>query len=316
LPNPLSKLVNPWYPSTALGLERGNACVVQLEGGSRKPFTIRRAASVSLADSLITPSFDSTNVSDLSELAQVLTELATSAGLLRQRKWSVALPETSMRTLIVTMENSVGSKSEAEEVLKWKIERGFGAPSEELSTSKEPLIRDSQGRERYLIVGVQLAVLSEYESVFAALGWRAGLILPRHFGESRWLTRNGNTGDSLLLTAHEEGFTAAVFRGRDPLIMRTVTCEPQEREDELYRLLLFYRDRRPSDSGGAPSVLSHLMVVGEGFAKERASEIVTETLGQPARIVGANELGLTLPTGDLSFDIIAAPAGLATLHWS
>ena len=315
MPNPLSKLVNPWYPATALGLQRGNASVVQLEGGGRKPFTLRRAASVTLADSLITPSFDSTNISDLSELAQVLTELATSAGLLRQRKWSVALPEASMRSLIVTMENTVGSKSEAEEVLKWKIERGFGAPTEELSTSKEALSRDSQGRERYLIVGVQLAVLSEYESVFSALGWRAGLILPRHFGESRWLTRNGNTGDSLLLTAHEEGFTAAVFRGRDPIIMRTVSCEPQEREDEFYRLLLFYRDRRTSDSGAA-SALSNLMVVGEGFAKERASEIVTETLGQPARVVGANDLGLTLPKGDLSFDVIAAPAGLATLHWS
>jgi len=236
-------------------LERGSASVVQLEGGDRKPFTVRRAASVSLADSLITPSFDSTNISDLSELAQVLTELATSAGLLRQRKWSVALPETSMRTLIVTMENSVGSKSEAEEVLKWKIERGFGAPSEELSTSKEPLTRDSQGRDRYLIVGVQLAVLSEYESVFTALGWRAGLILPRHFGESRWLTRNGKTGDSLLLTAHEEGFTAAVFRGRDPIIMRTVSCEPQGREDEFYRLLLFYRDRHTPDAAGTAAKL-------------------------------------------------------------
>ena len=290
--------------------------MVQLEGGGRKPFTVRRAASVALADSLLTPSFDSTNISDLSELAEVLTELATSAGLLRQRKWSVALPEASMRTLIVTMESTPGSKSEAEEVLKWKIERGFGAPGDELSVSKEALPRDSQGRDRYLIVGVQLAVLSEYESVFAALGWRAGLILPRHFGESRWLTRNGNTGDSLLLTAHQEGFTAAVFRGRNPIIMRTVNCEPQEREDEFYRLLLFYRDRRISDAGGAASALSYLMVVGEGFAKERASEIVTETLGQPARVVGANELGLTLPKGDLSFDVIAAPAGLATLHWS
>lgn len=316
MPNPLSKLINPWYPATALGLERGLASAVQLEGGRKNSFTLRRAATITLPDSLIRPSFDEPNIADLSQLAESLTELTTSAGLLRQRKWSVALPEATMRTLILTMENGTGSKSELEEVLKWKVERGFGAPIEELSISKESLPRDSQGRDRYLAVAVRLSVLSEYESVFGALGWRAGLILPRHLGEARWLTRNGNTGDSLLLTTHDGGFTAAIFRDREPLILRSVVCEPEEREDEFYRLLLFYRDRRTSETSGAAQSLSHLMVIGQSFGKERASEIASETLGGHLHVMRAEDVGLQLPASDLSFDSIAAPAGLATLHWS
>ena len=31
--NPISKLINPWYPSTALGFEKGIATMVQLERG-------------------------------------------------------------------------------------------------------------------------------------------------------------------------------------------------------------------------------------------------------------------------------------------
>lgn len=288
--------------------------MVQLDGGGKKPFSLRRAASVSLSDSLITPSFDESNISDLSQLAEVLGELATSAGLLRQRKWSVSLPEASMRTLILSMESNTGSKSELEEVLNWKIERGFGAPRDELSISKETLPRDSQNRDRYLAVGIRLSVLAEYESVFSALGWRAGLVLPRHLGESRWLTRNGNRGDSLLLTAHDDGFTAAIFRDREPLIMRSVTCAADEREDEFYRMLLFYRDRRTSDGGG--QALTQLMVVGQGFGKDRAIEIASETLGEHLHVLRAEDVGLMLPNNDLSFDAIAAPAGLATLHWS
>ena len=290
--------------------------MVQLEGGRKNAFTLRRAASITLPDSLISPGFDDPNIADLSQLAEALNELGTSAGLLRQRKWSVALPEATMRTLILTMENQVGSKSELDEVLNWKIERGFGAPIDELSISSERLPRDSQGRERYLAVAMRLSVLAEYESVFAALGWHAGLILPRHLGEARWLTRNGNTGDSLLLTAHDGGFTAAIFRDREPLILRSVICEPEEREDEFYRLLLFYRDRRASETNGDSQSLSQLLVVGKGFGRDRAREIANETLGGNLHMLGAEDVGLHLPASDLQFDIIAAPAGLATLHWS
>ncbi len=290
--------------------------MVQLEGGRKGVFRLRRAASITIADSLITPGFDDSNIADLQQLAEVLNELGTSAGLLRQRKWSVALPEATMRTLILTMENQSSSKSETDEVLKWKMERGFGAPLSELSISNEMLPRDSQGRVRYLAVAIKLAVLSEYESVFASLGWRAGLVLPRHLGEACWLTGNGNNGDSLLLTAHDEGFTAAIFRNREPLIVRTVVCEPEEREDEFFRLLLFYRDRRASEVNGGGLPLTQLLAVGTGFAKERASEIVNETLGAHVQVLGPEDLGLQLPTSDLNFDSIAAPAGLATLHWN
>ncbi|HXM34439.1 MAG TPA: hypothetical protein VN920_04590 [Pyrinomonadaceae bacterium] len=317
MPSPFSKLIDPWYPATAVGLERGSAAMVQLEGGRRKSFALRRAASIGLSESLIRPSFEEPNIADRAELAEALTELATGAGLLRQRKWSVALPEASARALILTPDSQVTSKSELEEILTWKMERGFGAPVDEVSITRERLAKDRQGRDRYLAVGVRNSVLAEYESVFSALGWRAGLVLPRHFGEARWLTSNGKDGDSLLVTAHDEGFTAAVFRDQHPLILRAVVCAPDEREDEFYRLLLFYRDRQTAESeGNSAERIAHLLVVGPGFSKQRASEIADETLGGHVHALGPADVGLQIPASELSFDAIAAAAGLATLHWS
>ena len=314
MPNLLSRLIDPWYPATAIGLEKGVASVVQLERVKGSLCKLRRAATFNLAESLVRPSFDESNIESVPQLAAVLKELASSAGLLRQKRWSLSLPEATARTLVLTMESQLQSASELQEVLRWKIERGFGAPLEELSVSKERLQKDSQGRDRYLVIAVKKAMLAEYESVLEALGWRAGLILPRHLGEAQWLIRNGSVGDSLLLSGSSQGFMGVVFRDKHPLFVRTVECNEDEFEDEFYRLLLFYRDRSAPESGAGQG-LTRLMVIGEGITKERAREIVNETTGGDLRPLEAEELGLQLPSRDFSFDSIAAPAGLATLSW-
>ena len=314
MPNLLSRLIDPWYPATAIGLEKGVASVVQLERVKGSLCKLRRAATFNIAESLVRPSFEEPNIENAPQLASVLNELATSAGLLRQKRWSLSLPEATARTLVLTLESQPQSSAELQDVLRWKIERGFGVPFEALSVSKERLQKDPQGRDRYLVIAVKRAVLAEYEAVLESLGWRAGLILPRHLGEAQWLVRNGSAGDSLLLSGSSQGFTGVIFRDKHPLIVRTVECAEEEFEDEFYRLLLFYRDRSAPETGGAPG-LARLMVVGEGITKQRAGEIVNEAMGGDLRPLEAEDLGLQLPSRDFSFDSIAAPAGLATLSW-
>jgi hypothetical protein len=310
-----NKLVRPRFPSAALGLESGNASVVYLERARRDGFSIRRAATATLPESLIHPSFDELNITDANALVLLLSEVALSAGLGKQRKWSVALPEATTRATILTLESAPASRSELEEVLRWKYERSFGAPPEELRVSRERLPPDSQGRQRYLASAIRVSILAEYEGVFDALGWRAGLILPRHQGEARWVMTNGAPGDALVISSHAEGFTALLWRDKQPLIARSVLCEAEDRDDELYRLLLFYRDRILSSAAGAALPLNRLLVVGEGFDKAHVSEIVSETLEVSIRALGPVEVGLALPSNELNFDAIAAPAGLATLAW-
>jgi hypothetical protein len=311
-----SKLVRPRFPSAALGLESGNVTVVYLERARRDGFSIKRAATATVPESLIRPSFDEPNITDANALMILLSEVALSAGLGKQRKWSVALPEAATRAAILTLESAPASRSELEEVLRWKYERSFGAPPEELRVSRERLPPDAQGRQRYLVAGIRLSILAEYESVFEALDWRAGLVLPRHQGEARWITKSGAPGDALLISSHAEGFTALLLRDRQPVIARSVLCEAEDRDDELYRLLLFYRDRILSATdAGATLALNRLLVVGDGFDKAHVSEIVNDTLEVNLRALGPVEVGLALPSSELRFDAIAAPAGLATLAW-
>jgi hypothetical protein len=306
----LDKLLQPRFPSSAVGIKTGTASVVQLER-SRGAFVIKRAATINLPANVVRASFDESNVLDPHGLAAALGDLATSAGLLRQKKWSVTLPEATARTAIVTLETMGGSRREIEEVLEWKIERTFGVPVDELRIGREELSANEQKQARYLITAVRASILAEYESVLGAMDWHTGLMLPRHVGEEQWLT-NGSAGDGLLLSAHEEGFTAVLLRNNRPLILRTVFCDTEECNDELHRLLLFYRDR--AGSNGSASPVNRLLVMGDLLDKKRIVEIAQETLGASLRPLTASDVGLTIP-GDLPFDLIAAPAGLARLAW-
>ncbi|HEX7178070.1 MAG TPA: hypothetical protein VF240_22625 [Pyrinomonadaceae bacterium] len=330
----LRKLFEPRLPSEAIGLSGEGACVVSLDHRRGDVFNVRKAAYAALREGLVRPSFDEQNISDTAELADALAELVTNVGLLKRRRWSVALPEAAARTSILTLEGTPSSRGEREEMLRWKTERTVGASLDELRVGRERLRPDSQGRDRYLLTAVRLSVLSEYERVFEALGWQTGLMLPRHAGEAWWLMRRGGAaaaGDSLLVSSHREGFTAGVFRAGQPMLLRSVICDPEDRADELYRFVLFYRDRNappPGEPEAANAVASAapaaapdetietMLVAGTGLDAAEAGAIVRETLSVPPRALGPGDLRLSFPSGQLDFNLIAAPAGLAALAWA
>src|SRR5437763_17221865 len=126
MPNPLDSLLKPRLPSSAVGIESDAACVVQLDR-ARGGFVVKRAASLRLPTDLVRATFDPPNIADPNELARALYDLITGAGLLRQRKWSVCLPEASTRAAILTIEGGPKSRRQTEEVFEGKGGRSLGA---------------------------------------------------------------------------------------------------------------------------------------------------------------------------------------------
>lgn len=325
--NPLKRLVAPRLPSAAIGLTAQGASAVALDR-RRDVFAVQRAGYVPLPEELLRPSFDESNITQTAELADILLELVSSVGFAKRRRWSVALPEAATRTAILTLEGTASSRAEIEEMLNWKTERSMAAPVDELRVSRERLRPDAQGRARYLVTATRLSVLAEYESVFESLGWHAGLILPRHMGEAWWLMQGGAAAgfrrlDALLVSGHAEGFTAVILRGNEPLLVRSVICDAEDRTDELYRFLLFYRDRivAPPDEfeaagASASESIGQLFVAGSGMDVGETSAVIEETLATTPHLVSAEDVRLSLPSQEIDFQLIAAPAGLASLAWA
>jgi Tfp pilus assembly PilM family ATPase len=310
------KILNPRLPSAAASIEQGRIVVLQLEK-SRGGHGIRHAAALSIPEELIRPDFSAdSNIHNLDEAAAALSEAAASAGLAAQSKWSVALPEGSTRTIIMTIDSPTASKQELEEIFLWKVERGFGSRFEDLQIARESISADANSRPRFIVTAVRKSVLAEFETVFETIGWRAGMILPRSVAEARWFTVGRSPGDSLLLSSFVDGFTAAIYRGDEPVVVRSVVCEGEDRHDELYRFLMFYRDRLASegDEPGQTS-LSRMLVAGEGFSSDLIDAVVEETFETAIPVANPAEFGLAIPSSEFNFSDLAAPAALATMAW-
>jgi hypothetical protein len=212
----------------------------------------------------------------------------------------------------LTLDTEPASASELAEVLDWKSEQVFGASAGEMRISRQKISADRDGKARYFATAVKLSVIDEYETLFETQGWQAGLILPRAVSESNWLTADKkDKSDSLLISSQTDGFTALLMRGDEPAVVRTVTCTESERDDEIYRLLMFYRDRIADNNSN--NLLEKLLVVGRDFVPAKIREISAEALGTALNILRPEDVGLNLPSNSLSFDDIAAPAGLAAL---
>ncbi len=305
-----SSITKPNYPNAALGIGSNVISAVAL-AGKRRQYSIKQAGSLELPPGLVTPSFLDPNISDHYEFAACLREATEIAGLTRQKRWSVALPSNTARTAILALDSVPASKQEAEEVIDWKAEQNFGAPAAEMRIATEKISPDAEGRSRYFATAVRLAVIDEYEAHFESLGWKVGLILPRAVGEANWLMDRQNKSDSLLISGNSDGFTALLLRGTEPAVVRSVTCEQSEIDDEIYRLVMFYNDRFVAGEGGGS--LERLLVVGRALVSSKVQKIASEALGRNLRVLSQDEVGLNMPVGSLTFDDIAAPAGLAAL---
>jgi hypothetical protein len=180
--------------------------------------------------------------------------------------------------------------------------------------TRSKIAPDASGRLRYFATAVKLSVVDEYETLFERMKWRAGLILPRAVSEASWLIDRKKQTDSLLISSQVGGFTALLLRGDEPNVVRSVTCTASERDDEIYRLLMFYRDRFGESS--SENFLEKFLIVGRDFAPAKIREIASEALGRTPDILRPEDVGLNLPVQDLSFDDLAAPAGLAAMGWN
>jgi hypothetical protein len=307
----IGSLTKPNYPSAALGIESNALSAVALQSNGKGRVAIRQGATVELPPGLLRPSFSSLNIADEVEFTGFLREVVESAGLLKQKRWSVALPSNAARTAILALDTEPASSKEAEEVLDWKAEQTFGVPAAELRLAKQKISPDSHGRSRYFATAVKLTVIDEYETLFESLGWRAGLILPRALGEANWLLGQSDVSDSLLISGNPDGFTALLLRGLEPAVVRSVICEPSEVSDEIYRLVMFYNDRFGASKGEGS--LDRMMVIGHGLERDTVSSIASDALGHELGMISHEDVGLDIPTGSLTFNDIAAPAGLAAL---
>jgi hypothetical protein len=311
LSNIWQRLSTPNWPRTALSVSETHLALTTLRrrGGVFEPSNL---GVLRLPKGLVRAHFTEPNITSETDLLEKLRETVAQAGHRRLRRVAVALPAGSARSLVFTLESVPTDRRELAQMIEWKVERSLGGRISELRMDHQRL-SDLNGRSQWLVSAIHENVLAQYERVFGDLGWQAGLILPQALGEAQWLLRAGLPDDQALVSLREDGFDAVIVRGAEPILVREVNCTPEEREDEFFRLLVFYRDRLMPEEG--QTHLARLLTLGNAYEQRNFREVLASALEYTAVALDPAQIGLQVePTAP--FKEFAAAAGLATLAWN
>ncbi len=300
----------PSWPSTALSITETHLALTNLRR-ARGEFEPRHLGVLKLPAGLVKSHFTDLNITNEAQLVERLNEVALQADLRRLRQLTVSLPAGSARSLTFQLETLPDDKVELKQMIEWKIERTVGVTGSDLRISYDRL-SDFNGRSQWLATVVHQRVIEQYENVFQQLKWQVGLVLPQALGEAQWLLRSDIKEDQALVSMRDNGFDAIFVRAGEPILVREVTCTPEECEDEFFRLLVFYRDRLTPETG--PLSLARLLTLGTPSEQRRFRDVVQSALDQSAVALDAMQIGLRVEA-QAPFRELAGAAGLATMAW-
>ncbi len=275
-------LTAPRLPRTSLAISETHLGLITLKrsGGNFEP---RNLGVSRLPAGVVRASFTEPNVSDEPALIDRMAKTASRAGMGNVKALSVSLPSGSARSMVVALDAAPTSRAEMEQMIEWKAERGMGQKFGDLRVNYTRL-RDMGGRPQYLVSATTERVVAQYERIFERLGWHAGLIAPQHIGEAQWLMRQGLEDDQVVVSLNERGFDAVIVRGQEPLMVREVECAPEERENEFYRLMVFYRDRLTLE--GADRPLNRALMIGPLPEQHRFRNVLASAMERQPAVAG------------------------------
>jgi Tfp pilus assembly PilM family ATPase len=303
-------LAAPNLPGASVAISETHLSLIALRF-RKGEFELQNLGVLRMPPGLINASFTEPNVADEKAVIELLKRTSTQAGMDRVKSLSASLPAGSARSVVISLDSVPDNRSELTQMVEWKTERNLGQKIDDLRVSYRRL-RDLNGRSQWMVSAAHQAVIGQYERIFAGLGWQVGLIVPQHLGEAQWLLRSGIEEDQVLLSLNARGFEAVIVRGDEPLLVREVICSMQEREDEFYRLMAFYRDRLLPDQSAVP--LSRMLTIGEQTEQTKFGELLSSALEKDTVSLAPQHIGLKLDPR-APFNHFAAAGGLATMCW-
>lgn len=235
-------------------------------GRGKTNLRIVNAKSYRVAAETFTPAPVTPQLANEGALAEALRRLRMETG--KWDKVSLLLPDSWFRMNLVDLPSLPDKDADAMEVVRWSLKRTLPIPPEQLRVAYNVLSR-GDGGAKVLVLSALEATLAAIERVFAAAGFEVILIEP--VGLNIWnaiTVREGadGNGDRIFFYLRDSDFTTAVFRGSQPLFIRSRNLTGDRSVDQEIRLSATYlRDSLNIES------FSRCYVAGEGAADVNAT---------------------------------------------
>ncbi|HWS72584.1 MAG TPA: hypothetical protein VN605_10745 [Thermoanaerobaculia bacterium] len=276
------------YPPDVVVLDTDGLLHARFGRGKQGP-QILHAKSYRLAEGTFTSSVVTPELTNEAALTEALRRLRMESG-----KWervSLLLPDSWFRINILDLPSLPQRSAEAFEVVRWSLKRTLPIPPEELRVAYEVLSAEIDGSVKVFVLSALDKTLASIERIFSAAGFEVVLIEP--VGLNIWnaitVREAATTKDRLFLYVRDTDFTTAVFRGQQPLFIRSRNLSGERTLAQEIRLSASYlRDTLQANG------IETCYVAGRTLDDELSSAIRTE-FGAPVQTVSLAGLVESFP---------------------
>jgi type IV pilus assembly protein PilM len=224
------------FPPDVVVLDRDSLIHVRV-GRGRKDAKILQAKSYTLRDDIFAPGVVTPALQNEAAFADVLRRLKLETG--RWDKVSILVPDSWLRMNIIELQSVPERANETEEVIRWSLRRTMPIDPSLLRLSYEVLTRTPP---RVLAITAVEATLAAIERLFSAAGVEVILLEPAGLNIWNAITSREplTTRDRIFFYIREHDFTTAVFRGPQPLFIRSRNLDGERSLEQEIKLSATY----------------------------------------------------------------------------
>jgi Tfp pilus assembly PilM family ATPase len=291
------------FPPDVVVLDSDSLIHVRI-GRGRKDVKVVQAKSYALRDDVFAPGVVTPALQNEESFAEVLRRLKLETG--RWDKVSVLLPDSWFRMNIIELQAVPERASETAEVILWSLRRTMPIDPSLLRMSYEVLSRTPP---RVLAVSAVEATIAAIERVFGAAGIEIVLIEPAGLNIWNAITSReaATTRDRIFFYIRDHDFTTAVFRGTQPLFIRSRNLNGERTLQQEIKLSATYlRDALQTTS------VENCYVVGNGVNGTVTDAIAAE-FSAPVRKIALRDVAEETPGDSGQYDAeLTAATGVFT----
>ena len=260
----------------------------------RKGPRIVQAKSYRLLANTFSPAVVTPQLTNEASLAEAVRRMRMETG--RWDRASVLLPDSWFRINILEIANFPEGGKAADEMVRWSLKRTMPIDTELLRIRFEVLSRTATSAKVFVLSAIE-QTLKAIETTFAAGGVDVVLIEP--IGVNIWnaltVREPASNGDRILFYVREGEFTTAVFRGAQPLFIRSRNLNAERSiEQEIKLSATYLRDALRADAV-EQCYLS-------GCANGELSSVIAAQFGAPVRMVKLAEMSEAWPEEAREFE--------------
>jgi type IV pilus assembly protein PilM len=289
------------FPNDIVVLDQDALIHVRLGGGKKNQIVQAKSFRLpagTFAESVVTPALANDDA-----FAEVLRRVRSETG--RWGRASLLLPDSWFRINLIDLPNLPDRNSEAEQIVRWSLKRTLPLEPEAIRLAFTVLSRTPPAA-KVLAVAAVAEALEVIERAFNAAGIEIVLIEP--LGLNIWnavaAREPEETKDRLFVYVREHEFTTAVFRGAEPMFIRSRSLHNERSVEQELRLSASYlRDSLRTDRIAQCYLAGNRMnrelddVLASAFSAPVKRVAVSDYLANSTHDVSNFEAELTACTG-------------------